>query len=119
MHSHFFSKKYQNICVSLDVNFNKSLTNDIVSFEQLGSALVKNPGRDMLVCCFFVFLFFFFLFCFVLFLKLFKQDNMMSAQDNTKQHNIVFVRLIILLEQDNILSAQDNILFGQRIILCA
>ena len=33
----FFSKKYQNICVSLDVKFNKSLTNDIVSFEQLGS----------------------------------------------------------------------------------
>ena len=35
-YSHFFSKKYQNICVSLDVNFNESLTNDIVSFEQLG-----------------------------------------------------------------------------------
>ena len=32
----FFSKKYQNICVSLDINFNKSLTNNIVSFEQLG-----------------------------------------------------------------------------------
>ena len=32
----FFSKKFQHICVSLDVNFNKSLTNDIVSFEQLG-----------------------------------------------------------------------------------
>ena len=37
--SHFFSKKYQNICVSLDVNFKKSLTNDTVSFEQLG------PGK--------------------------------------------------------------------------
>ena len=24
------------ICVSLDVNFNESLTNDVVSFEQLG-----------------------------------------------------------------------------------
>ena len=35
-YSHFFSKNYQNICVSLDVNFNESLTNDIVSFEQLG-----------------------------------------------------------------------------------
>ena len=35
-YSHFFSEKYQNICVSLDVNFNESLTNDIVSFEQLG-----------------------------------------------------------------------------------
>ena len=35
--THMFSaKKYQNICVSLDVNFKESLTNDIVSFEQLG-----------------------------------------------------------------------------------
>ena len=32
----FFSKKIQHICVSLDINFNESLTNDIVSFEQLG-----------------------------------------------------------------------------------
>ena len=32
----FFSKKFQHICVSLDVNFNDSLTNDVVSFEQLG-----------------------------------------------------------------------------------
>ena len=32
----FFSKKFQHICISLDVNFNKSLTNNIVSFEQLG-----------------------------------------------------------------------------------
>ena len=31
----FFSKKFQHICVSLDVNFNESLTN-IFSFEQLG-----------------------------------------------------------------------------------
>ena len=38
-YSHFFSKKYQHICVSLDVNFNESLTNDIVSFEQLGPEL--------------------------------------------------------------------------------
>ena len=36
-YSHFFSKEFQHICVSLDVNFNKSLTSDIVSFEQLGS----------------------------------------------------------------------------------
>ena len=28
----FFSKKFQHICESLDVNFNESLTNDIVSF---------------------------------------------------------------------------------------
>ena len=41
-YSHFFSKKYQNICVSLDVNFNESLTNDIVSFEQLGPVLQKS-----------------------------------------------------------------------------
>ena len=32
----FFSKKIQHICVALDVNFNELLTNDIVSFEQLG-----------------------------------------------------------------------------------
>ena len=32
----FFSKKFQHICVSLGVNFNESLTNDIVSFKQLG-----------------------------------------------------------------------------------
>ena len=35
-YSHFFSKKFQHICVSLDVNFNESLTNEVVSFEQLG-----------------------------------------------------------------------------------
>ena len=35
-YSHFFSKKFQHIFVSLDVNFNESLTNDVVSFEQLG-----------------------------------------------------------------------------------
>ena len=37
-YSHFFSKifQFQHICVTLDVNFNESLTNDIVSFEQLG-----------------------------------------------------------------------------------
>ena len=35
----FFQQKisaYSRICVLLDVNFNESLTNDIVSFEQLG-----------------------------------------------------------------------------------
>ena len=36
----FFSKKFQHICVSLDVNFNESLTNDVVSFEQLGPGLL-------------------------------------------------------------------------------
>ena len=35
--THIFStKKFQHICISLNVNFNKSLTNDVVSFEQLG-----------------------------------------------------------------------------------
>ena len=32
----FFGTKFQHICVSLNVNFNESLTNDVVSFEQLG-----------------------------------------------------------------------------------
>ena len=32
----FSAKKLQHICVSLNVNFNESLTNDVVSFEQLG-----------------------------------------------------------------------------------
>ena len=39
-YSHFFSKKFKHICVSLDVNFNESLTNDVVSFEQLGPDLL-------------------------------------------------------------------------------
>ena len=37
----FFSKKFQHICVSLNVNFNESLTNDIVSFERLGPVYIK------------------------------------------------------------------------------
>ena len=32
----FFQQKFQHICVSLDVNFNETLTNNVVSFEQLG-----------------------------------------------------------------------------------
>ena len=43
-YSHFFSKKFQHICISLDVNFNENLTNDIVSFEQLG------PGFYLQIC---------------------------------------------------------------------
>ena len=39
-YSHFFSKKFQHICVSLDVNFNESSTNDVVSFEQVGPELL-------------------------------------------------------------------------------
>ena len=42
-YSHFFSKKIQHICVSLDVNFNESLTNDVVSFEQLGPDIYLIP----------------------------------------------------------------------------
>ena len=41
-YSHFFSKKFQNICVSLDVNFKESLTNDVVSFEQLGPGVLTS-----------------------------------------------------------------------------
>ena len=41
-YSHFFSKKFQHICVSLDVNFNESLTNDIVSFEQLDPGIINS-----------------------------------------------------------------------------
>ena len=37
------SKKFQHICLSLDVNFNESLTNDAVSFEQLG------PGKYLVL----------------------------------------------------------------------
>ena len=44
--THIFSaKKVQHICVSLDVNFNESLTNDIVSFEQLGPGVKNRPFR--------------------------------------------------------------------------
>ena len=43
--THIFSaKKLQHICVSLDVTFNESLTNDVVSFEQLG------PGFLLFAC---------------------------------------------------------------------
>ena len=35
-YSNFFGKNFQHICVSLDVNFNELITNNIVSFEQLG-----------------------------------------------------------------------------------
>ena len=46
-YSHFFSKKFQYICVSLDVNFNESLTNDIVSFEQLGPVQSMRVQSDL------------------------------------------------------------------------
>ena len=52
-YSHVFSKKFQHICVSLNVNFNESLTNDVVSFEQLGPGvgqdLVAGKGRGRML----------------------------------------------------------------------
>ena len=45
----FQQKKIQHICVSLNVNFNESLTNDIISFEQLGPDLV-NLSAVFLIC---------------------------------------------------------------------
>ena len=37
----FFQQKISAYCVSLDVNFNESLTNDVVSFEQLGPGSIN------------------------------------------------------------------------------
>ena len=46
LHSICFSIQFQHICISLYVNFNESLTNDIVSFEQLGPDLQTTvPGK--------------------------------------------------------------------------
>ena len=41
------------MCVSLDVNFNESLTNDIVSFEQLGPDLlnVQDDCKALFFAC--------------------------------------------------------------------
>ena len=44
----FFSKKFQHICISLDVNFNESLTNNVVSFEQLGPELIISNSQTYL-----------------------------------------------------------------------
>ena len=51
----FFSKKFQHICVRPDVNFNESLTNNIISFEQLGPVLTLFSCCcwGMFCCCFF------------------------------------------------------------------
>ena len=40
--THILSAKKISICVSLDINFNESLTKDILSFEQMGPGLVQN-----------------------------------------------------------------------------
>ena len=46
--THIFSaKKFQHICVSLDVNFNESLTNNVVSFEQLGPDIFSLIGSGV------------------------------------------------------------------------
>ena len=47
----FFSKKIQHICVSLHINFNESLTNDIVSFEQLGPDNSHISAQNIQVDC--------------------------------------------------------------------
>ena len=46
-YSHFFSKKFQHIFVSLDANFNELLTNDVVSFEQLGPVFQSDKMKTM------------------------------------------------------------------------
>ena len=48
-YSHFFSKTFQHICVSFDVNFNESLTNDVVSFEQLGPEDLPQRAESLTV----------------------------------------------------------------------
>ena len=47
----FFSKKFQHICVSLDVNFKELLTNDVVSFEQLGPVCYLNKSSVIIIKC--------------------------------------------------------------------
>ena len=49
-YSHFFSKKFQHICVSLNVNFNELLTNDAVSIEQLGPDCFNKYLHALLSC---------------------------------------------------------------------
>ena len=50
----FLQQKFQHIWVSLDANFNESLTNVVVSFEQLGPDVCCRARRGP-VCCFIVF----------------------------------------------------------------
>ena len=47
-HIFFFRKILQHISVSLNVNFDESLTNDIVSFEQLDPGYIKLKLFDLL-----------------------------------------------------------------------
>ena len=46
----FFSKKFQHICVYIDVNFKESLTNNVVSFEQLGPVVFLLTIPKWLLC---------------------------------------------------------------------
>ena len=73
----FFSKKFQHICISLDLNFNESLTNDIVSFEQLGPVLLagKKSLINFLFNIFQNFFFFFFFFFFFLLGALYRRSK--------------------------------------------
>ena len=48
-YSQLFSKKFQHICDTLDVNFNEFLTNDVVSFEQLGPEVLPQIARRQLL----------------------------------------------------------------------
>ena len=45
----FSAKKFQHICVSLNVNFNESLTNDVVSFEQPGPGPHSEGEKTLMV----------------------------------------------------------------------
>ena len=47
--AHIFSNKFQHICISLNVNFKESLTNDAVSFEQLGPELRMEGFHDFYI----------------------------------------------------------------------
>ena len=49
--THIFSaKKIQHICVSLDLNFNESFTNDVISFEQLGPDIFFHISAQNIDC---------------------------------------------------------------------
>ena len=48
-YTHFFSKNIGIYAVFNDQNFNNALTNDIVSFEQLGPVLFLNKSSAILV----------------------------------------------------------------------
>ena len=62
-YSHFFSKKFQHICVPLDVNFNESLTNDVeltMSLALNNWTHIFNPWPGLQTGGVFSWIFFFF-----------------------------------------------------------